>query len=81
MIVCIFIVLFSDLIRIELNQVNDAQGKNMSQKEIDILVSAGKSGAVFIIIVVIAVDFVIRFLVIDSLYHRFKEEGKPRLNV
>jgi hypothetical protein len=81
MIVCIFIVLFSDLIRIELNKVNDAQEKNMSPKEIDSLVTAGKSGAVFIIIVAIAVDFVIRFLVIDSLYHRFKEEGKPRLNV
>jgi hypothetical protein len=50
---------------------------DLSEAEIDQLVTVLKTGTAFSFILAIIIDFVFRFLVIDSLYHKYKEEVKP----
>jgi hypothetical protein len=73
-------VIYSDLIKDDLISSNEANNYEMSQDEVEKYVFFAKASSAVSIAFLVAVDFVIRFLVIDSLYRKFREERKtPQL--
>jgi hypothetical protein len=54
------------------------QDSGLTEEEIDDVIFATKAFLIVLLILVIVIDFFVRFLVIDSLYHRYKEDGKPK---
>jgi hypothetical protein len=69
---------FTDNHKEELIESNLVQ---LSTEEIEELAYQTKAFTIAASVIVIVVDFLIRFLVIDALYHKFRDEGKPRQEV
>lgn len=57
--------------------INQHASTKLTNDEIDALISFTKSSMIAGIVTAVAIDFIIRFLVIDSLYHKYREERKP----
>jgi hypothetical protein len=67
---------FSDALLDEMKK----EASNVPEDKIEEEVKDAKVALAVMLVLAIIFDFVMRFLVIDSLYHRFKEEAKPRIN-
>jgi hypothetical protein len=50
---------------------------NVPEDKIEEAVKVAKVTIAVMLVLAILIDFVIRFLVIDSLYHRYQNERKP----
>jgi preprotein translocase subunit SecG len=80
LIVLIFLACFSDEVRQKIVEENEKTGNKLTSDEVDTLVTAARAGSAVGFALFIIIDFVIRFLVINSLYYRYRDEGKPRFN-
>jgi hypothetical protein len=68
------IVAFSDLVKEELIQANQGNQNQLSMEQVEQLVGVTKTITILIAIPAVVFDFFFRFLVIDSLYHKYMEE-------
>lgn len=70
------IMVFSSIFREILIKARE-NGQDLPDEKIDEIVSAAKILLLVFIGAVIIFDFFLRFLVINSLYHKYKEHTKP----
>jgi hypothetical protein len=64
---------FSDALLDEMKKA----ASNVPEDKIEEAVKVAKVTIAVVLVLVIVLDFVIRFLVIDSLYHRYQDERRP----
>ena len=69
--------MFTDVYKDAFVVINMHASKKLTNDEIDVAVGAIKTTMIICVVIAVAVDFIIRFLVIDSLYHKYREERKP----